>query len=103
MTREEIFNSIWAIAQQEVANEGYQFSASAAEQVKAFIRNGVYSNMSSTDIFNGARIAEAERNMSEICRELCRRERQRQQPTRIVESRTFTETRFQFCPRYPFC
>ena len=98
MTREEIYNRIWAIAQREVAKHGYQFSSEAAEELKDFIHHGVFNNMPVSD-----KIAEAERNMREICQELCRRERQRQRPARIVESRTFTETRFQFCPRYPFC
>lgn len=102
MTREEIYNSIWAIAQKEVASQGYRFAADAEGQIKDFIRYGVYNNMTTFDIINGSRIAEAEQNMREICHELCRRERQRNQHI-IVESRTFTEARFQFCPRYPFC
>ena len=102
MTREKIYNSIWSIAQKEVASQGYRFAADADGQIKDFIRHGVYNNMTATDIFNGSKIAEAERNMREICQELCRRERQRNQHI-IVESRTFTATRFQFCPRYPFC
>lgn len=103
MTREEIYNKIWAIAQQEVAKHGYQFSAKAAEDLKGFIYHGVFNNMPLSDTYNLAKIDEAERNMREICQELCRREHLRQRPARIVESRTFTETRFQFCPRYPFC
>ena len=103
MTRDEIYNGIWLIAQKEVSSQGFQFSAQAAEDVKGLIYHGVYNNMTTSDIFDGAKIAEAERNMREIYQELCRRERQRQQRGRIVESRTFTEARFQFCPRYPFC
>lgn len=102
MTREDIYNSIWSIAQKEVASQGYRFAADAEGQMKEFIRYGVYNNMSASDIYNGSKIAEAERNMREICQELCSRERRRNQYI-IVESRTFTETRFQFCPRYPFC
>ena len=102
MTREEIYNSIWSIAQKEVASHGYRFSAEAEGLMKDFIRHGVFNNMKTADTFNGSKIAEAERNMREICQEMCRRERLRNQHI-IVESRTFTETRFQFCPRYPFC
>lgn len=103
MTREEIYNNIWEIAQREVRSQGYRFSAETEGLMKDFIRHGVYNNMDSSDISNGSKIAEAQRNMREICQELCRRERQRQRREMIVESRTFTETRFQFCPRYPFC
>lgn len=102
MTREEIYSRIWSIAQKEVASQGYRFATDAEVQIKEFIRHGVYNNMTAADSVNGSKIAEAERNMREICQELCRRERQRNQYL-IVESRTFTETRFQFCPRYPFC
>lgn len=102
MTREEIYNRIWSIAQKEVTSHGYRFSTDAEGQIKEFIRQGVYNNMTAADTINGSKIAEAERNIREICKELCRRERQRNHHV-IVESRTFTETRFQFCPRYPFC
>ena len=42
MTKEEIYNSIWSIAQKEVASQGYRFSADAEGQIKEFIRHGVY-------------------------------------------------------------
>lgn len=103
MTREEIYNSIWTIAQNEVRSHGYRFSDETEILMKAFIRHGVYSNMTTSDIVNGSKIAEAEHNMREICQELCRRESQQRRGGTIVESRTFTATRFQFCPRYPFC
>lgn len=102
MTRDDIYDSIWRIAQKEVASHGFRFASDAERQIKEFIRHGVYNNMTSADVLDSIKIAEAERNMREICQELCRRERQRNQHI-IVEGRTFVEMRFQFCPRYPFC
>ena len=57
MTREEIYNSIWTIAQEEVTSQGYRFAADTEGQIKEFIRHGVYNNMTATDIFNGSKIA----------------------------------------------
>lgn len=103
MTREEISSNLWEIAQKEVRSQGFQFSIQVAGQVRELIHHGVFSNMSTDDINNGRKIIEAEHNLREICQELCRREHRRQQRNRIIDSRTFTEARFQFCPRYPFC
>lgn len=102
MTRQEIYDRIFAIARKEVESQGYRFSAETESQMKEFIRYGVFSNMNSADINNGSKIAEAERNMRVICRDMCHRERQRQH-YHTIEKRTFTEMRFQICPRYPFC
>lgn len=103
MTRQEIYNNLWAIAQDEISSKGFRFSIEADTQMRSFIHHGVFNVMTVSEINDGSKIAEAEYNIREICQELCRRERQRQQRQMIVEARTFTETRFQFCPRYPFC
>ena len=101
MTRQEIYNSIISIAHHEVESRGFKFSPSAEIQLKEMVSNGVYNTMTDAECNNVAKIAEAQKNMREICIELCNREERKR--SMIVESRTFTATRFQLCPRYPFC
>ena len=102
MTRQEIYDSILAIADHEVRSQGFLFAPQAENQLQELVYNGVFNTMTERDIHDDNKIAEAQQNMRLICRELCRRERAKH-GGRIVESRTFAETRFQFCPRYPFC
>ena len=102
MTRQEIYDVILAEAYQTVREQGFMFAPLAEKQLKELIYTGVFYTMTDGEILDERKIEEAQTNIRLICNELCRHSRVRQSG-RIVEVRTFTEVRFRFCPRYPFC
>lgn len=101
MTRQEIIQLILEDAHTEVQRQGFTFSHEGESYLKRFVTDGVNKNMTLHDCVSDDRIALARRNMREIVVELCAYERSRNHM--IVESRTFSNSRFHFCPRFPFC
>lgn len=100
MTREELITSLIQQAHSEVSKHNCQLSADADAQLRELVTSGV-DRMTLVDRYNGAKIAEAERNIRFLCEKLC--ERTRNENRLIVENRTFSSARMSICPLWPFC
>lgn len=100
MTRDELISSLIQEAYNEVSRHNCQFSTEADAQLRELIAAGV-DRMTVEERYNGAKIAEAERNMRYLCGQLC--ERTRRESRVIVENRTFSSARMSICPLWPFC
>ena len=101
MTKQEIIRVILQEARSEVRRQGFSFSSEGDAYLVKFVTNGVNGNMSLHDCNTQSRIDLAKNNMREIVIELCAHERRRN--NMIVDSRTFSESHFHICPRFPFC
>lgn len=100
MTRDELISSLIQKAYNEVSRHSCQFSAAADAQLRELVSAGV-DRMTVAERYDGAKIAEAERNMRYLCEQLC--ERTRRESRLIVENRTFSSARLSICPLWPFC
>lgn len=100
MTREELKASLIKEAYNEVNRHNCQFSADADAQLRELVSAGV-DRMTVEERYNGAKIAETQRNMRFLCQQLC--ERTRRESRVIVENRTFSSARLSICPLWPFC
>ena len=101
MTRQEVYDSIIAVANAAVRSRNCYFDAEAEKQLHELVLNAVNNTMSWADINDPQQVMRAERNMREICNKLC--DRARNENKLIVENRTFTAARFTICPIWPFC
>lgn len=86
------------LAVSEVAKSNYSFSREADEQLINIISEGV-DRMGGTGRTSEVDMAIARLHMRELCKMLVERETS----IYIVESRTFSATRFSICPLWPFC
>lgn len=100
MTRDELIASLIRQAHNEVSRHNCQFATDADAQLRELVTAGV-DRMTAAERYNGAKIAEAERNMRFLCEQLC--ERTRRENRMIVENRTFSSARMSICPLWPFC
>lgn len=100
MTRDELITSLIQKAHDEVNRHNCQFSAEANLQLRELVTAGV-NRMTVAERNNGARLAEAERNIRFLCKKLC--ERTQDENRQIVENRTFSSARISICPLWPFC
>ena len=101
MTKQEIIELIINDAQTEVSRQGFTFTIEGRVHFRKLVTDGVNQNMTVSDCSNNDRINLARRNTRELIAELCAYERNRN--NMIVESRSFSNFAFRFCPRYPFC
>ena len=100
MTREELIASLIQQAHSEVSRHNCQFSIDADSQLLELVTAGV-ERMTVAERYDGAKIAEVQRNMRFFCEQLC--ERTRRDNRMIVENRTFSSARMNICPLWPFC
>lgn len=101
MTRQEIINQIITVAKMEVEKHDCSFSQSGLAELRTFVTNGVNENMSLSDCNSPERIALAKNHIREISVELCHIERLRNK--HLIDGKTIIDSKFHFCPRYPFC
>lgn len=106
MTREEIYKSLRNIVFEEIQNRHCQINDNAAHQLEGIIRYGV-NRMTVEEIYNGAKIAEAQRNALRMAIYMCNQINTYgiggKIQARMINENLVKKAQFSICPIWPFC
>lgn len=106
MTQEELYESLRDAALREIEKCNCRITETAERQLHEIIRYGI-SRMSVNDRYNGARIAEAQRNARRMAKQMCNQIQNYgaggKIQLRMINENIVRTARISICPIWPFC